>query len=459
LTWQFAPILLEGFSPGVNFREIARYPISFSTYYLLNCVYGLADPAALAALLWLAAIWMGIATTRPLWALSAILPFLAFAVLNLLGNRIILGIFERFQSSRRGRERMVLVLLLIMLTPQIIQILIYNGTRISPAIPARKLLALFGPVNHVSPPGLVFESLSFSGVQRLWPFLLLLIYCIILILLLRMHARVVYLGEIYSDVHASHRELKVQPGWRLPGLDDALAAIVEKELRYIRQNSRLLVQLASPIVFSLLFFLTRGPSGNLFRKAGAPGLLAIIAGLLLLDVANAGYNLFGMDQEGLGRWLLSPISLQKVIAAKNFANGLVFIGLYLVVAVATVIAARISALFLVTVTAGFVALLLVQFSVGNVVSVYWPKRVDLTRMTSRMASNAAGYASLLVTLPTAIVVAGIIFAASFWKLDWLPLAAAVASLVAAIRSYFYFLRKTATYLYEHLEEVEAALKG
>jgi hypothetical protein len=106
-----------------------------------------------------------------------------------------------------------------------------------------------------------------------------------------------------------------------------------------------------------------------------------------------------------------------------------------------------------------VALLLVQFSVGNVVSVYWPKRVDLTRMTSRMASNAAGYASLLVTLPTAIVVAGIIFAASFWKLDWLPLAAAVASLVAAIRAYFYFLRKTATYLYEHLEEVEAALKG
>ncbi len=28
LVWQFATMLIEGYSPGINFREIARYPVS-----------------------------------------------------------------------------------------------------------------------------------------------------------------------------------------------------------------------------------------------------------------------------------------------------------------------------------------------------------------------------------------------------------------------------------------------
>lgn len=457
LIWQLAPILFEGFSPGVNFQEIARYPISFRAYYLLNCFYGLADPAALTALLWLAAIWMGIASVRPEWGLLVIIPFFALVLLNLFCNRIVVGLFERFQSSRKGRERMVVVLLLIMLAPQLFQILIYNWTRVSGAIPAKRLLGFFTPINRISPPGLVMESLSLRGIQMLWPFLLLLIYCGILALLLRMQARMVYLGEIYSEAHAAHHELKVQPGWSFPGLDDPVVAIMGKELRYIRQNSRLLVQLASPIVFALLFFLTRGPAGSVFRKGGAPGLLAIIAGLLLLNVSNVGYNLFGMDQEGFGRWLLSPISLQRIIAAKNLANGVLFLALYLMVAVATLVTARISALSLATVTTGFLALLLVQFCVGNMVSAYWPRKIDLTRMTSRMASNAAGWASLMVLLPVAVFVGGTIYAATYWELPWLPLAVAAGSLVVASRAYFYYLGKAAGYLNDHLEEVEDAL--
>src|SRR5450432_4723854 len=122
LIWQLAPILFEGYSPGLNFREVARYPISFRIYFLLNLAYGLADPAAMACLLWLFSVWLAVLFARPDLALAAALAFLLFAFVNLLCNRIVVGLFDSFQSTRKGRERMVLVMLVVLLLPQLLQV-------------------------------------------------------------------------------------------------------------------------------------------------------------------------------------------------------------------------------------------------------------------------------------------------------------------------------------------------
>jgi len=126
LFWQVVPLLFEGFSPSLNFREVARYPISLRLYFLLNAVYGLSDPAAIAGLLWLLSIWLGIIFVRPAWALPAAGLFLVFAVFNVLFNRIVVGIFERFQSTRKGRETVVAILLLLMFVPQMFNLMV-NG--------------------------------------------------------------------------------------------------------------------------------------------------------------------------------------------------------------------------------------------------------------------------------------------------------------------------------------------
>ncbi|HZD95962.1 MAG TPA: hypothetical protein VE133_17000, partial [Candidatus Sulfotelmatobacter sp.] len=60
LVWQLAPILFEGYSPGLNFREVARYPVSFRLYFFLASAYGIADPAAITCLLWLFSMWLGV---------------------------------------------------------------------------------------------------------------------------------------------------------------------------------------------------------------------------------------------------------------------------------------------------------------------------------------------------------------------------------------------------------------
>ena len=59
LVWQLAPILFEGYSSGLNFREVARYPVSFRVYFLLSLAYGVSDPAAITCMFWLFSIWLG----------------------------------------------------------------------------------------------------------------------------------------------------------------------------------------------------------------------------------------------------------------------------------------------------------------------------------------------------------------------------------------------------------------
>ena len=461
LVWQMVPLLFEGFSPGLNFREIARYPISFRLYFFLNSAYGLLDPAAAAGLLWLCAMWMAILIAQPRWALPAALLFLAFAAFNVFCNRILVGLLERFQSTRKGRERMVVILLLLMLLPQMVQFI--NFSRLSRSASASPALKFLAPINHVSPPGAVFDALTGDAVQKSIAVVLLAAYTLLVFILLLRHARSIYQGEIYSEGLASRRErVKVRPGWKLPGIDDTMAAILEKEVLYLRQNLRMLVMLAYPIIFFLMFFVFKVPTrtgGSLSFYTGntSTGMLGVFAGFSLLSVSNFTYNIFGMDQEGFGRWLLTPQSMEKIMLAKNLGQAFIFGSLYVVVSLFLMALSPVPWLSYLSITIGFFAIMIVQLAAGNLFSAFWPKKVDFTQMSSRLVSNGAGLASLLVYIPVTIVVAAVMIATVYWQIAWLPLAASLALLAIAIKLYQVFLHHAADYIYGHREDMESAL--
>jgi hypothetical protein len=268
--------------------------------------------------------------------------------------------------------------------------------------------------------------------------------------------RVVFQGEIYAETYKVQRELKVRPGLKAPMLDEVTSAILEKELRYVRQNSRLLLQLIyPPIIFLLLAFY--GPGRRMSFAGNPAGLLIGLASFLLLSLPNMAYNVFGLDKEGFGRWLLSPMPLRKVFLAKNITHGGILALLYLVVMLALVAVKPVALLQLATVTVGFFAVLVIQLAAGNLVSVHWPKRIDLTQMASRMASTAAGFTSLLVVLPLGALWGAAGFAAWYWQLPWLPLALGLAILAGGLKLYSYFLDRAATYTYAHIEEIASNL--
>jgi hypothetical protein len=109
------------------------------------------------------------------------------------------------------------------------------------------------------------------------------------------------------------------------------------------------------------------------------------------------------------------------------------------------------------VTVGFFAVLVIQLAAGNMVSVHWPKRIDLTQMASRMASAAAGFTSLLVILPLGAIWGAAGFAGWYWQLPWLPLALGIGILAGGLKLYSYFLDRAAAYTYAHIEEISGNL--
>src|SRR4029077_14665584 len=125
-----------------------------------------------------------------------------------------------------------------------------------------------------------------------------------------------------------------------------------------------------------------------------------------------------MDKEAFGRWLLSPLPLRKVFLAKNVTHGAILTVLYLVVAFSLVAIARVGLLHMAKVTVGFLCVLVLELAAGDLISVHWSKRIELTQMNSRMASNPAGFASLLVLLPLFALWGMIGFAAWYLQLPW-----------------------------------------
>jgi ABC-2 type transport system permease protein len=455
LVWQLAPVFFEGYSPGLNFREVARYPVSFRTYYLLSAAYGISDPAAITCLLWLFSIWMGVAVMRPGWALTAALALLLFAIFNLLLNRILIGLFDRFQSTRRGRERMILLMFVLILLPQLLQFATGYWTNVRILRPPAWLLPAITPLREFSPPGAALQMFALHRPEP-WLFLVLLLYAVFTALLLRWQLRAIYQGEIYSEVYKARRELKVEKGWRFPLVDEITAAIMEKEIRYIRQSSRVLLQLLyPPIIFLLLAF---NPAGRkMFFSRSPEAMLGGMAWFILLSVPNLAYNTFGMDKEGFGRWLLCPPSLRKIFLGKNLTHAGLLIGLFLFAEAIIIAVARPRVLPLAVVTVAFLAILVIQLGAGNLISVYWPKRIELTQMGSKMASNAAGLATMLVMLVLSALGGMIAYFTWALRLPWLPLVASTAILVASLKLYSYVLDRAARYTWEHIEEITGNL--
>ncbi|PYP82223.1 MAG: hypothetical protein DMG65_26750 [Candidatus Angelobacter sp. Gp1-AA117] len=458
--WQFGPVLFEGYSPGLSFREVARYPIRFPVYSFLNCLYGLSDPVAITCVVWLFAMWLAIMMQKPAWAPLAAVLFLIFIVLNVLCNRVIIGLLERFQSTRRGREMMIVIFLILMLIPQLFQFVGRDLERAGKLGRLKPILTALLPVNRVSPPGATFETLTLSASEKLMPLAILLAYTAIALLLFLRQSRKVYQGEIYAEGYAARRELKVDPGWSLPGIDLTISAIVEKEMRYLRQNLRMLVALAYPAIILIFIVFGRGGARQMFPLAhSASGVLCGFGAIMLLGVPNMAYNIFGFDNEGFGRWLLAPLPLRKVIFGKNLAHASIFAGMYLLVGMIVCAALKVAWVSVITITIAFFAILVLQFAVGNVCSAQWPKKVELTRMNSRFVSTAGVYTSLLVSLVIGVICALVMAASKFLELDALPLLASVIGAAIALLVYHLLLNRTVHHVYEHLENIERILSS
>src|SRR3984885_10059739 len=93
--WQFVPVLASQTNPGFDGRNLLRFPLRFSTFLMMSIAYGLADPFALAGIMWHAAIGVGISLAWPDLKWWAALALCISVLMNLLFNRMMFSWLDR----------------------------------------------------------------------------------------------------------------------------------------------------------------------------------------------------------------------------------------------------------------------------------------------------------------------------------------------------------------------------
>ena len=458
MAWQIIPLVLEGSMPALDFRQLARYPISFRTFTTMSLAYGLLDPIALTCLTCLGALALGSLVRHPAYAPAVLIFFALFAVMNLLLNRIVQRWVERITATRRGREWLLGGVIGVSILFQFF--FWFVVPKVENADKKTVVRQVIPAINRWLPSGMAALGAATPLQEGPRSAAGLLLICGLLGLGFHRQLRGMYLGELESDVVVHRGAIQVQPGWELPFAGSQLSAMIEKELRQAFGVGRVWINQLSAWSFVLIAALSPEFLGRAFAfKSGgrAGAILPFAVGYSMIVFGTLAFNFFWSDAGGFYRWLLSPIPMRRLMLAKNLFFFTCALANLAVVLLLVSIGMRITLVeFLNTVLgAGMFALGIA--AAGNLLSVWFPKKIDPGKFNTKNASEAATFIGLLVFG----MMGGLWFLANlvgrWYQNPWLALAM-LAGIMAVLSAVYYgTLVMSANYLEKNLDKLSEEL--
>ncbi len=413
LFWQAFPIMATAFTNNPDSSDLLRFPLSYRSYFLVRLAYGAFDPASFLGGLWSFGILVGVSSAKPAalpWTLLVLLAFVAF---NLLFMQMVFAWVERWLAQRRTREIMGVLFVLLMLSFQLIGPLTRHfKAHAQPQV--QRFVEVLAPVQGILPPGLAADAI----VQGIYPQSLValsslaLLGAFLMVIGYGLHIRLLaqYRGESLSEAvapSAARQDRPLRRGWHLPGFATPVTAVFEKEIHYLLRSGPMLLTLIMPIFMLLVFRFgsmnsVRHSSGFLTR---APNLaFPVAAAYTLLMLTNLVYNNFGGDAGGIQFFFAAPVSFRHIVLAKNLTHAGI---LAVEIAVAWIAVASFYGRPALNITVATLAGLLfaapMNFAVGNVLSIYSPKKLDYSKFGRQRASQV----TVLVSLALQLVVVGV----------------------------------------------------
>src|SRR5258707_2364629 len=133
--WQIFPIMIAGFSPQFTFRTLLRFPLKLSAFYLISIAYGLADSAAVAAIVWMLAMVLSTVISLPSAAPIILLACLLFVAFNVTIERLLGAWLEKLLAKRRSREVFFALFIFSMISLQFLNPFLQKyGNRVKPFV-------------------------------------------------------------------------------------------------------------------------------------------------------------------------------------------------------------------------------------------------------------------------------------------------------------------------------------
>ena len=421
--WQVFPIMATAFTNNPDSSDLLRFPLTYRSYFLVRLAYGACDPATALGGLWSFGILVGVGLAKPELLPWALVVMLAFAFFNLLFMQMIFAWVERWLAQRRTREIMGILFVLLMLSFQLIGPLVQHFEKRSGPTADRLVLRyvdILVPVQGMLPPGLAADAIAqavysrfmtaFSSLALLLAFVLVIGYC------LHVRLRAQYRGENMSEVAVASivpKDGSRRLGWNLPGFTAPVAAVFEKEVRYLLRSGPMLLTLIMPLFVLVIF---RFGAMNSARHSGVfltrmPDMAFPAAvGYTLLVLTNLAYNNFGGDAGGIQFFYASPVRFRDIVLAKNLTHGTILaIEIFLAWIAVSFFYGPPALDVTIASLAGLLFAAPLNFSAGNLLSLYSPKKLDYSSFGRQRASQV----TVLMSLGVQIFVIGVGVAA-FW---------------------------------------------
>jgi ABC-2 type transport system permease protein len=443
LWWQLFPILLAGLAPQFTFRSLLRFPLNLSAFYLIGLAYGLADSAALAALIWMAAMVAATLVAQPMAAPVMLIVCAMFAVLNITMERLLGAWVEKLLAKRRTREVFFTLFILSMVSLQFLNpILQKYGRTLAPMV--RSWLPYFWLLPSSFAGAAVAQVTQHQWLAALLKLFGLAMYLLLFSFLLWKRYAQLYAGEELSETAAPLRkekrtELTAADGSdALSFLPPQVLAVFRKELLYLKRNTFLFFGLIIPPMM-LLFFSVEftGAHPSAFKKGVSPDLFfpGMMAYLVLIVIAPS-YNCFAYEGKGIQTYFTSPTRFREILIAKNLVTVLLlFIEIAFCVGLVGWRVGLPSIPVLFATLAALVFSILGQLAVANWSSLSFPRKIEFGKMQGQRNSGM----SVLILFAVQIFFGGvssvILFSGRWTGSPWLPAEIFAVLAAAALGGY------------------------
>jgi ABC-2 type transport system permease protein len=313
LYWQVVPILLSATGASLDLQKLKVYPIPMVQLFGIEVM--LRTTAAIEMVLLLIGTGIGAMFNSKLpWASPlALVPFVIFNLFLAVGVR---DLVNRALRHKRIREIAVLLFVCLAALPS------YFAFRV-----------------QRSDSNSTFEF--FKGSWAGWPWTAtanlflghaawislawMLIWCAAGAVFAAFQFRWTFLSDRVeapaAGFRSSGRNSIIERFFRWPSLlfPDPLAALTEKEIRFLARSPRFRLVFLMGFSFGLVIWLPismgRGAQANGFLNSNYLTVVSVYALLLLSEVCL--WNSFGFDRSAAQMYFLAPISFSRVLIAKN----------------------------------------------------------------------------------------------------------------------------------------------
>ena len=452
LYWQVIPVLLTSMGASLDLRKLLVYPIPKRALFVIEVILRVSTGVEMLLILTGAAVGLVLNRSVLLWAPFSLALFVLF---NLFCSTGVRDLLVRLLAHKRAREIVVFIFVIAAALPQLI---FFRGS------PTR-MRQFFGGEPSALFPWTATARLALGEFS--WKSL-----SVILAWTLAAYAfgRIQFeRGLEFDAAEASargtstkRRVSRLEWWYQLPNavLRDPLAALIEKELRFLSRAPRFRLVFLMGFSFGLLIWTPiafgRLSTERSFLSDNYLTMVSVYALLLLSDALF--WNCFGFDRSAAQVYFLVPVKMSTVLAGKNLAAA--FLVLMEIVAIALVCALLrlpLSGRQILEAFAVTCVITLFILAVGNMSSLYNPRAVNPVK-TMKTAAQSRSQALLMLAFPLTLVPVALAYLARYaFDTEWAFFGVLFFGGVAGVLVYSYSMQSALKIAVDRREQIISAL--